>query len=198
MEQLDLRCHTPEEFAGKSVTIGGRNYTIGPKFGGDEGYAHFLINELSGLCLHIVQIGKEYLSNPSGALAASREKARETAYLRSNMLLNGEAITLPFISVIEGNGGSFELHETTWGAFGHIQDSPGRESIDLAVSQSEAGDQRSAVRAARYWLRVEPAPVGSSPALNCMMPPAISGRVPAVSRCDANVIRLPYCRAARY
>lgn len=156
MEQLDLRRHTPEEFVGKSVTIGGRNYTIGPKFGGDEGYAHFLINELSGLCLHIVQIGKEYLSNPSGALAASREKARETAYWRSNMLLNGEAITLPFISVIEGNGGSFELHETTWGAFGHTQDSPGRESIDLAVSQSEAGDQRSALAVLAALLESHP------------------------------------------
>jgi tetratricopeptide (TPR) repeat protein len=156
MEQLDLRRHTPEEFVGKSVTIGGRNYTIGTKFGGDEGYAHFLINELSGLCLHIVQIGKEYLSNPSGALAAGREKAGETAYLRSNMLLNGEAITLPFISVVEGNGGSFELHETTWGAFGHTQDSPGRESIDLAVSQSEAGDQRSAVAVLAALLESHP------------------------------------------
>jgi tetratricopeptide (TPR) repeat protein len=145
MEQLDLRRHTPEEFAGKSVTIGGRHYAIGPKFDGDEGHAHFIVNELSGLCLHVMQVGKQYLSNPSGALAASRERARETADLRSNMLRNGEQITLPLVSVIEGNGGSFELHETTWGAFGHTEDSPGRESIDLAVSQSEAGDQRSAV-----------------------------------------------------
>jgi tetratricopeptide (TPR) repeat protein len=156
MEQLDLRRHTPEEFVGKSLTIGGRNYTIGPKLGSDEGYAHFLINELSGLCLHIVQIGKEYLSNPFIALAASREKARETASLRSNMLRNGEAMTLPFMSVIEANGASFELHETTWGAFGHTQDSPGREAIDLAVSQSEAGDSRSAVTVLTTLLESHP------------------------------------------
>jgi tetratricopeptide (TPR) repeat protein len=156
MEQLDLRRHAPEEFVGKSVTIDGRDYTIGPRFGGDQGYAHFLINELSGLCLHFVQIGKEYLSNPSRALTASRDKARETASLRSNMLRNGEAITLPFISVIEGNGGSFELHETTWGAFGHSQDSPGREAIDLAVSQSEAGDPRSAAAGLMALLESHP------------------------------------------
>ncbi len=156
MEQLDLRRHTPEEFAGKSVTISARTYTIGQKFEGNDGYSHFLINDLSGLCLHLVQFGKDYLSNPSGTLAASREKARETASLRTNMLRNDEAITLPFISVIEGNGGSFELHETTWGAFGHRQDSPGREAIDLAVSQSAAGDQRSAVAVLTALLESHP------------------------------------------
>jgi tetratricopeptide (TPR) repeat protein len=156
MQQLDLRRHTPEEFVGKSVTLSGRNYTIGPQFEGTEGHAHFLINELSALCVHIVQIGKEYRSNPPKALAASRNKARETASLRSVMLRNGEAITLPFISVIEGNGGSFELHEITWGAFGHTQDSPGRESIDLALSQSEAGDQRSAVAVLTALLESHP------------------------------------------
>ena len=146
MEQLDLRRHTPDEFVGKSVTISGRDYTIGPRFKESaEGYAHFLVNDLSGLCVHLVQIRPEYQSNPSGALEASREKAREAAQLRTNMLRNGEALTTPFISVIEGNGGSFELHETLWGQFGHIEDSPERESFELALSQSKAGDNRSAV-----------------------------------------------------
>jgi tetratricopeptide (TPR) repeat protein len=156
MEQLDLRRHMPEQFAGKSVTMSDRNYMIGPKFGDDDGYAHFLINELSGLCLHFLRIGKEYRSNPSGTLAASREKARQTAPLRNNMLRNGAAITLPFMSVIEGNGGSFELHETTWGAFGHTEDSPGREAIDLALAQSQAGDQRSAVAVLTALLEKHP------------------------------------------
>jgi len=156
MEQLDLRRHAPEEFTGKSVTISARSYTIGQKWEGSDGYSHFLINDLSGLCLHLVRFGKDYRSDPSGALAASREKARETASLRTNMLRNDEAITLPFISVIEGNGGSFELHETTWGAFGHRQDSPGREAIDLAVSQSAAGDQRSAVAVLTALLESHP------------------------------------------
>jgi len=156
MEQLDLKCHTPEEFAGKTVSISARNYTIGPKFEGDEGHAHFLINDVSGLCLHVIQIGKEYMTNPSAALAASRTRERETAALRTNMQRNGQQITLPFISVIEANGGSFELHETTWGAFGHRQDSPGREVIDLAVSQSEAGDQRSAIAVLTALLQNHP------------------------------------------
>lgn len=156
MEQLDLRRHTPEEFAGKAVSIGARNYTIGPKFGGDEGHAHFLINEVSGLCLHVIQIGKEYLSNPPAALTASRERERDTAALRTNMQRNAQQITLPFFSVVEANGGSFELHETTWGAFGHRQDSPGREVIDLAVSQSEAGDQSSAIAVLRGLLQTHP------------------------------------------
>jgi tetratricopeptide (TPR) repeat protein len=156
MEQLDLRRHTPEEFAGKSVTIGARNYTIGAKLPGDEGNAHFHFNELSGLCLHIVRIGEEYLSNPSGARETSRKRALEAASLRANMLRNGEPVTLPFISVIEGNCGSFELHETTWGAFGRTEDSPGREAFDLALSQSQAGDHRSAVAVLTALLEKHP------------------------------------------
>jgi tetratricopeptide (TPR) repeat protein len=152
-EQLDLRRHRPEEFAGKSVTIGGRDYTIGAEVGGGDGHAHFLINELSGLCMHIVRIDKEYLSNPAAALETSRAKARETALLRSNKLRNGEEIP-PFISVIEGNGSSFELHETTWGAFGRTE--PGRESINLAVSQSAAGEQRAAVAVLTALLQSHP------------------------------------------
>lgn len=156
MEQLDLKRHTPDEFAGKTLSVSARNYTIGPKFDGDEAHAHFLINDASGLCLHVIQIGKEYMTNPSAALAASRERERETAALRTNMQRNGQQITLPFISVIEANGGSFTLHETTWGAFGHSEDSPGREAIDLAVSQSEAGDQRSAITVLTALLQDHP------------------------------------------
>lgn len=157
MEQLDLGRHTPEAFVGKSVTITGRDYTIGTRFQeGAEGYAHFLVNELSGLCVHIVQIRPEYQSNPSRALEASREKARVAAALRSNMLRNSQAVTIPFISVIEGNGGSFELHEILWGQFGHTEASSERESFELAVSHSEAGDKRSAVAVLTALLERQP------------------------------------------
>ena len=158
MEQLDLTRHTPDEFDGKSVTITGRDYTIGRRFKeSTDGYAHFLVNQLSGLCLHLVQIRPEYQSNPAAALEASREKARETAALRSNMLRNGEALTIPFISVIEGNGGSFELHETLWGQFGHKkEDSLEREAFDLAVSLSEAGSKHAAANGLKALLERHP------------------------------------------
>ena len=156
MQELDLRRHSQEELVGKSLTIGARTYTIGAKFDGAEACAHFLINELSGLCLHIVQFGADHRSNPAAALAASRERERETAALRLNMQRNGEQVTLPFMSVVEGNGGSYELHETTWGAFGHVDDSPGRESIDLAVSQAEAGNPRAAAEVLTALLQSHP------------------------------------------
>ena len=158
MEQLDLRRHTPDEFAGKSVTITGRDYTIGRRFKeSTDGYAHFLVNDLSGLCVHLVQIRPKYRSNPPAALEASRKRARETAPLRSQMLRNGEALTIPFISVIEGNGGSFELHETLWGQFGHKkEDSLERESFDLAVSLSEAGSKHAAANGLKALLERHP------------------------------------------
>ena len=158
MEQLDLKRHTPEEFVGKSVTITGRDYTIGPRFKkSTDGYAHFLVNDLSGLCVHLVQIRPEYQSNPSAALEASREKARETASLRTQMLRKGEALTIPFISVIEGNGGSFELHETLWSQFSHKkEDSAERESFDLAVSLSEAGSKHAAANGLKALLERHP------------------------------------------
>jgi N-acetylneuraminic acid mutarotase/tetratricopeptide (TPR) repeat protein len=158
MEQLDLTRHTPDEFAGKSVTITGRDYTIGPRFKkSTEGYAHFLVNDLSGLCVHLVQIRPEYQSNPAAALAASREKARETAALRTDMLRKGEALTIPLMSVIEGNGGSFELHETLWGQFGHKkEDSLEREAFDLAVSLSEAGSKHAAANGLKALLERHP------------------------------------------
>src|ERR1700678_806768 len=157
LEQLDLRRHSPDEIVGKSLTIGARNYTIGAKFEDSaDAHAYFLFNELSGLCLHMVRIQKEYLSSPDRALAASRAKARETASLRSNMLRNAEEVTVPFVSVIEAHGGSFELHEIKWGAFGHTEDSPGRESLDSAVSLSQAGDNRAAATVLTTLLESHP------------------------------------------
>src|SRR5947208_3338922 len=118
MEALNLKHHTADQFTGKSIVIHGRNYRIGARFReSDQGYAHFLFNELSGLCLNIGQIRREYRSNPVGALRASQEKAKQTASLRSDFRMKGEAVDIPFISVIEGNGGSFEVHEIAWGAF---------------------------------------------------------------------------------
>ena len=157
MEQLDLRRHSPDEIVGKSLTLGARNYTIGARFkDGADAHAYFLVNELSGLCLHVLRIQKEYLSNPARALAASRDKARETATLRSNMLRNAQEVTIPFVSVIEGNGGCFELHQIKWGAFGHTEDSPGRESVDSAVSLSGAGDLRAAATVLMALLESHP------------------------------------------
>jgi len=100
-EALDLKRHRPEEFSGKTVTLDGRDYWIGGRVENDpsQGYAHRLTNQLSGLCLHVIQIRSEYMQSPEHALATSLEKAEATAHLRAKCRSEGLAEVL---FIIEG------------------------------------------------------------------------------------------------
>lgn len=125
MQALDLLRHTPDQFLGKMVTINDRNYRLGALFrDSDQGYSHFLVNEVSGLCLHILQIRKEYMSSPEHAKQASESKAKATAAFRSQMKQEANPVEIPLITVIEANGGNFELHEIALGDFGSAEQKP--------------------------------------------------------------------------
>jgi len=122
MEALDLLRHTPDQFLGKRVTINDRNYRIGALFrDNDQGYSHFLVNEVSGLCLHILQVRKEYMSAPETAKQVSLIKSRASGGLRSEMRKEANPVDIPLITVVEANGGNFELHEISLGAFGSAE-----------------------------------------------------------------------------
>ncbi len=57
MCQLDLTTHDPDEYTGKRVIWNGVSYVVGPHV--DSGLSkivHKLINERSGLCLHVIKI----------------------------------------------------------------------------------------------------------------------------------------------
>jgi hypothetical protein len=146
MEALNLQSHTPDEFVGKTITVDGRSYRIGPSFRvSDQGYAHYLTNEMSGLCLHILQIRPEYMSDPASTREVSKTKAQLTEKLRSQMRRESKTVEIPIINVVDANGGSFELHETSWGAFGFPEEPLGGASIDKAMSLADAEDYQSAI-----------------------------------------------------
>ena len=71
-DHLDLARHQPAEFAGKIITVQGREYVLGACVRtSNQGYSHRLVNRKSGLCLHIIQIRVEYNARPGGR--SSRE-----------------------------------------------------------------------------------------------------------------------------
>ena len=141
MEVLDLKRQEPHEFAGKSVGINGCDYTVAANFRtGEQGYAHFLVNQRSGLCLHIMQIRQEYLRDAAGALLASRTKATLTAQLRSKSKLSQPEVAIPYISVHEAANGSFELHEIGWGDWGPGDPMLGMDAINSAGASMRAQD----------------------------------------------------------
>ena len=157
MQHLDLTVDTPADFEGRVVSIQGRDYVIGPSFReGDQGFAHLLRNRESGLCLHMIQIRPEYRSDPDLALALSRQKAETTAELRARMRLEEPEMVIPGISVVEAHGGSFELHEGSWGVFDSGEDAPEKEALKAAVSQYEDGDAPGAIRGLEGLLERHP------------------------------------------
>jgi len=146
MQQLSLSQDKPEDFEGRCLSLHGRDYRIGASFREDgQGYAHLLCNKESGLCLHVIQIRPEYRDDPDMALAASRHKADVTAKLRSEMRLKQPGVRIPGISVIEANGGSFELHEGAWGVFDSRKGAPGKVAFEAAVSRFNDGYVQAAI-----------------------------------------------------
>lgn len=158
-ETLDLRRHRPEEFSGKVVTVEGRNYLIGDCIRqGDQGHAHRLVNQLSGLCQHVIQIRPEYMQAPETALSCSRTKAKVTADLRAQLLRDGQSETFaPVITVREANGGSFEMHEVLWGAVEVAgTPAPGMFGMSEAGTLSSRGDHAGAAARLEQVLREHP------------------------------------------
>ncbi len=134
MNQLNLLTHNPDEFVDKILSIRGRDYRIGERFRvSDQGYAHILFNQLSGLCLHFIQIRPEYQSDPVFARKASNAKVLMNAKHRESNINEGNPPSLnPIISVIDGNGGSYELHEVPWGLLKEGEGTKGTDSIEQA------------------------------------------------------------------
>src|SRR5579872_6049668 len=56
MTELNLQVHGPDEYEGKTVSIGAAEYVIGPRLGGSRKIVHQLVNQRSGLCLHVIKI----------------------------------------------------------------------------------------------------------------------------------------------
>lgn len=144
---LDLRRHAPGDFEGKGITIRGCSYVIGSAVRiGDQGYLHTLAHGRSGLTLHLVQIRREYRDHPSGALSASREKQALTAELRNARRIDGaDDGVVGVVSVVEGHGGSFELHEIPWGAAGDPGPEAVREAVRAAFEAEERGESSQAI-----------------------------------------------------
>lgn len=146
---LDLKRHKPAEFAGKIVVLNEREYVIGAnvRTSDQQGFSHRLINRMSGLCLHAIQIRPEYCQAPDTAWAISRDKQAATALLRDADRVEGRPDIICLLTALQGCGGSFELHEIPWGMFGHETPPAAVDAIDLASTQMEKRDYQSAIMA---------------------------------------------------
>ena len=140
MEQLDLTRHNPDQFEGKSLSVGGRDYVIGALFrDSTQGHSHVLINRASGLALHVVQIRREYRDEPASASGASRVKVEMTAKLRTSMLEEKGETPIRMLRAIDAASGSLELHEFPW----HPA-APGDDAMRRAGEHMEANRLDSA------------------------------------------------------
>lgn len=157
MQRLDLTKHTPAEFEGKFVALDGANYIIGPLFReGDQGFAHYLINQQSNLCLHFIQIRPEYQSDPELAKKFSQAKAEQTAELRTQMRMEKPEVATPNITVVEAYGGSFELHETRWGSFGKEVGMLGANEIRSIVNDEVTTKTKTIIDQLKEFLQQQP------------------------------------------
>ena len=155
---LDLSKHRPQDFQGKSVTLNGRDYVLGAKVrDSDQGYAHRLNNTVTGLCLFLIQIRKEYATHPEQAWLASKEKQDITARMRNRSLIEGSTpLPIAVVSALQAHGGSFEVHETPWGMFGSDGDPPAAKEIPQALDHSARGDYATAIQILEGALLVHP------------------------------------------
>jgi tetratricopeptide (TPR) repeat protein len=148
-EALDLKRHTPAEFAGKTVVVGGRQYVIGARFReNSQGYAHRLVNLRSGVCLHAIQVRSEYLKDPTAALQASLAKAAATLQMVSKMRLATPPVEMSFLTVERAHGGSFEVHEFSTGSGdwpGKGEPVPGNDAIGEGYALAARADYTSAL-----------------------------------------------------
>jgi tetratricopeptide (TPR) repeat protein len=129
------------------VVINGREYTIGAnvRTSDDQGYAQRLVNRMSGLCLHMIQIRPEYRVAPDKALTISKEKESATALLCDAERVEGRAGVICPLTALQGCGGSFELHELPFGMFDHEAPPPASEAFDAAIVLGEKRDYQGAI-----------------------------------------------------
>lgn len=157
MQELDLKKDKPEEFEGKRIALNGQNYTIGPEFrSSDQGWMHHLVNEQSGLSLLMIQIRPEYQDAPETALAISRRKETETAKLRTRMRFTQHDVPISVLSVIEGHGGSFELHESLSVIFHSSVPDPLKDQLHDLAELADTGKAVEAVEKARALHKEHP------------------------------------------
>src|SRR6185503_15533896 len=144
---LDLTRHQPSDFAGKIVVLNEREYEIGAnvRVSDEQGHAHRLINRMSGLCLHMIQIRPEYQVAPDKAWAISKEKESATAFLCDAERVEGRPGVICPLTALQGCGGSFELHEIPFGMFGHESPPVAREAFDAANMLGEKRDYQGAI-----------------------------------------------------
>ena len=140
MEALDLRRHAPSEYAGKVVTVNGCTYKIGPHIAtGSKYIVHPLINQRSGLNLHVIKVRKTFFADPNAARAESLATAEGMAGLRHHLLLSYDPKPcIPFVIVVEGHSGTFEVHESVDQRF-HAASFPAND-MGLAKACIETGD----------------------------------------------------------
>jgi tetratricopeptide (TPR) repeat protein len=146
-DALDLTRHEPSDFAGKIVVLNEREYVIGAnvRVSDEQGHAHRLINRVSGLCLHMIQIRPEYQVAPDKAWAISKEKESATALLCDAERVEGRPGVICPLTALQGCGGSFELHEIPFGMFGHESPPVAREAFDAANMLGEKRDYQGAI-----------------------------------------------------
>jgi tetratricopeptide (TPR) repeat protein len=143
---LDLKRHEPAEFAGKIVVLNEREYVLGANVRtSDQGFSHPLINRMSGVCLHIIQIRPEYRHAPDTAWTISKEKQVATAFLRDADRVEGLPDVICLLTARQGFGGSFELHEIMWGM--HADETPPAmaDAINLANALEKKHDYQGAI-----------------------------------------------------
>ena len=139
-ESTSLTRHEPRQFAGKTVTIQGCEYRIGALFrDSSQGYSHALVNLRSGMCLHAMQVRREYRTRPIEALDASRTKQTVTTQLRDSLLAENNPVAVSPVTAIKLHGGSFELHEVQWGMFSDDAPADAATEIARAIRASEGG-----------------------------------------------------------
>ena len=154
MTNLDLSRHTPHELAGKTVQLRGREYRIGDRFReSEQGYAHQLINLLSGLCLHGLQVRFSYVKDPAAAREGSLQKERLTAQLRTSFLASGQHTIIPVVSCHLVLGGTIELHEVGPGFLVPLLSS---DVLHRAGERIERGDRPAALAELSAYLEQQP------------------------------------------
>lgn len=144
---LDLTRHQPSDFVGKIVVLNEREYVIGANVRTDDqqGYMHWLINRMSGLCLHMIQVRPEYQHAPDKAWEISKGKEGATAFLRDAERAEERPEMILPLTARQGCGGSFELHEILFGMFGHETPPAWQEAVNVANALESKRDYQGAI-----------------------------------------------------
>jgi tetratricopeptide (TPR) repeat protein len=102
------------------------------------------------------------------------------------MRAGGNRVEIPPITVRQAHGGSFELHETSWGMMGHDAEPPAVEAINEAVGLMRRGDHGAAISGLERVLVTYPNHTSALITLSgCYA--ALGDPVKALAKCDRAV-----------